>query len=67
MALTHVQGYLTSDGKFFFKDDKACAEIHEQELDFKRWCSDNICREGKWSSQIVAQAILGIWHVTRKV
>lgn len=29
MALANVQGYLTSDGKFFFKDDKAAAEARQ--------------------------------------
>ena len=67
MALANVQGYLTSDGKFFFKDDKSNAEAYQQYLDFRRWCSDNICRGGEWSSQMVAQAILEHWHVTPKV
>jgi hypothetical protein len=32
---------------------------------FKRWCSDNICRGGEWSSDMVARAILEEWHVER--
>lgn len=67
MALSNVQGYLASDGKFFFKDDKANAEAYQQYLDFRIWCLNNICRGGDWSAQMVVDAILDSWTVTRKV
>ena len=37
MALAHVNGYLASDGKFFFKEGKVEAEVYEQTLEFRRW------------------------------
>lgn len=37
MAIANVQGYLTSDGKFFFKDQKEAAVAHEEVLHFRRW------------------------------
>ena len=58
MALANVQGYLTSDGKFFFKDQKEAAEIHEAELQFRAWCRINICNGGPWTSDMVSGEIL---------
>jgi hypothetical protein len=66
MALANVQGYLASDGKFFFKNESKETEAYERVLEFRRWCSDNICRGGEWSSHMVAQAILEHWQVTPK-
>ena len=66
MGLSNVQGVLTSDGKFFFKEDKAKAEAHEAEVQFRRWCGTNICVGGEWSSQMVATRILEDWVVTPK-
>lgn len=63
MALTNVQGYLTSDGKFFFKNQKEDAEAHEEVLHFRSWCNDNICRGGEWSAKMVADEILANWEV----
>lgn len=61
MALANVQGFLASDGKFFFKDKKDEAETHERMLEFRIWCHDNICRGGEWSADMVAQEILMYW------
>lgn len=66
MALSNVQGYLASDGKFFFKDNKGLAEAHEAELQFRAWCNMNICRGGEWSADIVSRAILENFIVTPK-
>ena len=62
MALANVQGYLSSDGKFFFKDKKEDAEAHEEALHFRRWCGDNICRNGMICKD-VADEILACWEV----
>jgi len=66
MALANVQGYLTSDGKFFFKDQKERAEAHEKVLYFRRWCQDCLCRGGEWSGSMVADEILANWEVKPK-
>mgnify|MGYP000110727841 CR=1 FL=1 len=64
MAVANVQGYLTSDNKFFLKDKKAEADAHEAELQFRAWCSMNICRGGEWSAKMVADEILEHWTLT---
>lgn len=64
MALAHVNGYLASDGRFFFKDDKTEAETYELILEFRRWCSENVCIGGDWSSQMIASRILEDWIVS---
>lgn len=66
MALANVNGFLTSDGRFFFRDDRDQAMAHELQIQFRRWCSDNICRGGEWSAEMVARAILENWNVTPK-
>lgn len=67
MGLANVQGFLTSDGKFFFKDDKAAAEQHEAELQFREWCRFNICIGGEWTSGMVANEVLANFNVTPRV
>lgn len=63
MALTHVSGYLASDGTFFEMNQEAEAEKYEGKLQFRRWCENNICRGGEWSARMVADAILEHWEV----
>lgn len=67
MALANVQGFVASDGKFFFKNDKEAAEAHELQLQFRQWCYDNICRGGEWNAQMVATEVLAHWNVMPKV
>jgi hypothetical protein len=66
MALTNVQGFLASDGKFFFKDQGQAASVYEAELQFKAWCRLNICVGGEWSSDMVSKAILEYWTVNMR-
>lgn len=67
MALEKVKGYLASDGKYFPDHAHSDAVNYELELEFKQWCSDNICRGGEWDSLMVARAILESWFVSKKV
>ncbi len=66
MTLAHVQGYLASDGKFFFKEDRELAYTHEAALEFRAWCNENICRGGEWTADMVSHAILERFIVTPK-
>jgi hypothetical protein len=43
MALARVQGFLASDGKFFFGEHRSAAEEYEAQLQFHAWCATNIC------------------------
>jgi len=60
-----VKGFKTTDGKIH--TDEQNANYWQQQLDFKTWCDDNICRGGEWSSCMVAEAILDGWNVTPRV
>lgn len=61
---TPANGWTTTDGKFF--TDYTLAGTHQNELDFKAWCSDNICVGGEWSADMVARAILDNWLVMKR-
>lgn len=62
--LKPVQGYQTADGKLW--EDETAARTYQDDLDFKCWCYDNICRGGEWSASMVSQEILSNWKVERK-
>lgn len=54
----------TSDGQIF--SCRGHAKEHEEKLEFKQWCEDNICIGGEWNSDMVVSAILEFWDVKRK-
>jgi hypothetical protein len=59
-----VQGWETTDGRFWHKQDEAIE--HQNRLDFLNWCGNNICVGGEWSATMVAQAILDNFDVRKR-
>lgn len=52
----------TTDGRHF--ENLQEAQAHQEAVDFKNWCDENICYT--WSARMVADAILEHWDVTPK-
>lgn len=63
MALRPFDGWITTDGSLFAL--KGDAEKYEGDYQFRKWCNENICVGGEWTSQMVAHAILEHWKVAR--
>jgi hypothetical protein len=61
MAIERVNGFMTSDGKYFPSHQQDQADKHEADLQFRKWCEDNICKGGEWSARMVADEILEYW------
>jgi hypothetical protein len=62
--ITPASGWQTSDGLFW--RDQGPAQEWQNDLNFRNWCSENVCVGGEWDSRMVASAILEHWHVRSK-
>lgn len=72
MALKTVHAYKTEDGTLFEIEQMnpaasmAEALAHDKEWAFRKWCEQNICVGGEWSSRMVADAIIAEWHMEKR-
>jgi hypothetical protein len=63
-GITRKVLFVTEDGKTFHDHSKA--RSHQARQRFHEWCQKNICVGGEWSSEMVANAILEEWIVTKR-
>ena len=59
-----VTQFRCTDGSLWETMDLACD--HQESVDFKAWCDENICKGGEWSAEMVATEILAHWKLTKK-